>query len=483
MSYNRFDSKDIERYTKKLIGHTFREILKYNIEKEIFDTETQISEEIQEYGSKSRKGGLGNLIEEKFFGYKANSNSEADFKEAGLELKVTPYEKNTKGFTAGERLVLSMIPYDKEVESDIFKSHLWEKCSLILLIFYFRDKSIKMNLDYKIDYVNLFKFPEKDLKIIISDYKIIIDKIKDGKAHELSESDTMYLGACTKGATAKSSLVPQYYNKQVKAKKRAFSLKQSYMKFVLNEYIIGESLSENIMGDSEKSFEEILYEKISKYVGKTDREISGILNFNYDKNKSFWIYLVYKMLGVKSNRAEEFEKSNIVVKAVRIEENGTIKESSSLPNLTFNEVIENNFENSKLFDYFNETKFYFVVFKKVNNQYVLKGSKLWNMPFSDYSIINDEYEEIRKVLIQGIDFEFKQHSNGLVIKNNLPKKNKEGIIHIRPHAQKSFYLIKGIKYGNGNIKDSDILPNGDRMVKQSFWINNKYILKQIKDLL
>ena len=43
-------------------------------------------------------------------------------------------------------------------------------------------------------------------KIIIDDYNQINEKIKQGKAHELSEGDTMYLGACTKGATAKKSM-------------------------------------------------------------------------------------------------------------------------------------------------------------------------------------------------------------------------------------------------------------------------------------
>ena len=46
------------------------------------------------------------------------------------------------------------------------------------------------------------------------DYKVISDKIKAGIAHELSESDTMYLGACTKGANAEKSTVPQYYGKR-----------------------------------------------------------------------------------------------------------------------------------------------------------------------------------------------------------------------------------------------------------------------------
>ena len=60
---------------------------------------------------------------------------------------------------------------------------------------------------------------EKDLEIIRSDYEIIAKKIQDGRAHELSEADTMYLGAATKGATAKKSLQNQFYNPEVKAKR------------------------------------------------------------------------------------------------------------------------------------------------------------------------------------------------------------------------------------------------------------------------
>ena len=51
--------------------------------------------------------------------------------------------------------------------------------------------------------------------MVTSDYRKIVDKIIAGKAHELSESDTLYLGACTKGATAEKSLRPQYYGDHV----------------------------------------------------------------------------------------------------------------------------------------------------------------------------------------------------------------------------------------------------------------------------
>ena len=43
------------------------------------------------------KGNFGTLLEEFYFGYKPNSNSEADFKEVELELKSTPLKQLKNG--------------------------------------------------------------------------------------------------------------------------------------------------------------------------------------------------------------------------------------------------------------------------------------------------------------------------------------------------------------------------------------------------
>lgn len=84
VEYGKANPKSIEEYARKLIGHTFNDVKEWNLHSEV--------REDMLYDDKSRKGGLGNFIEEKFFGYKANSDSQADFPEAGVELKVTPYE-------------------------------------------------------------------------------------------------------------------------------------------------------------------------------------------------------------------------------------------------------------------------------------------------------------------------------------------------------------------------------------------------------
>jgi DNA mismatch repair protein MutH len=52
-------------------------------------------------------------------------------------------------------------------------------------------------------------------------------KITSGKTHELSEGDTFYLGACTKGANALS--VRKQPFSEIPAKQRAYSFKQGYV--------------------------------------------------------------------------------------------------------------------------------------------------------------------------------------------------------------------------------------------------------------
>ena len=68
--------------------------------------------------------------------------------------------------------------------------------------------------------------------IIKQDYETIVSKIKAGKAHELSEGDTLYLAACRKGQKG-DSLRKQPFS-DIGAPQRAFSLKPAYMRTILD---------------------------------------------------------------------------------------------------------------------------------------------------------------------------------------------------------------------------------------------------------
>lgn len=490
LPYDETDPKSIEDYSQNLIGKSFAEILANNTNNSI------IKESQREYGqaheNKNRKGGLGELIEECFFHYKCNNDSKPDFDKAGVELKVTPYKINKNGsLSAKERLIISMIDYCNDINEPFYDSHLRKKSTLILLIYYLYKKENKNRLDYKIHYAKIFSPPEEDLRIIEQDYNTIITKIRDGKAHELSEGDTIYLGAATKASTSSDRRNQPFSN--IKAKPRAFAFKNSYMTYILNNYIVpGKSTYEAIIKNpatlNNTTFETYILEKINQYVGLSDQELCKIFDRAYNNNKCQWIDLAYRMLGIKSNKAEEFEKANIIVKAIRINENNKMRESMSFPSFKFKELIAQEWEDSDLYNYFDQTKFLFVVFKEQGNNYLLKGCQLWNMPFNDLnSTVFEGWINIKNRIKDGIKFDVKYQKNKKIITNNLPKKNDNPIVHIRPHAQKSAfkftdpYIISILSTDTiGNLfRDANELPDGQWMTTQSFWINNSYILSQL----
>lgn len=480
-NYDETDPISIETYSRELIGKTFEEILHTYFK----ENQQEFLEAREQFNNPYRKGSLGNLIEEYFFGYPPNNSPEPDFPDAGVELKVSPYERTKTGkIRAGERLVLGMIPNREPVPNSFQESAVYNKLELMLLVLYFRNRELE-RVEYPIHYSQLIALNsevlKKDLEIIKSDYQIIIDKIESGRAHELSEADTMYLGAATKGATAKKSYQTQYYNPEEKAKRRAFSLKQGYMSSVINDYIIGDAQTyDEIMEDpvSKESFEEIVINKLKAYKGVSEKQLRHEFDLTNSTSKDIYSRLALKILNINTETAEEFEKSNTQIKSIRIEEDGSIKENMSFPAISFTEFAKEEWEESSLYEYFSETRFLFVIFKKENGEYYLNEAIFWHMPVADLEGDGQkDWRNAQHVIQNGVKFRI----SGARVFNNIPNKSQTDIFHLRPKAQKAAYYFPGFNYKKGDIeRDADILPNGDMMTRQCFWLNKDYVKQQIE---
>lgn len=467
---------EIYAYAKKLEGHTFQDVIDLGITPEGVD---------RTYKDKKFKGRAGTIIEERYFGYKANSDERPDFPEAEVELKTTCFDVLKNGQpSAGERLVISMIPLDRPIEEDLIHSHVWDKLKRILLIYYQRDKSINF-FDQKIVKVALFTPPKEDMEIIKEDYKTISSIIRSGKAEELSEGITNYLGACTKGKNAEASVVKQYYPPNAPAKKRAFCLKNSYMRYVLSHYLLDEEVHEDsIIKDVDylenHGFEGYIESLINKYVGMTDSEIASLLDIPFTRNKAQWNYLVSKMLKLNTDNSQEFSKANISVRTVRIEGDKPNKESLSLKPFEFEDLLnEESWEDSELFNYFESNKFFFVIFSRNANDYVLKGCKFWSMPVSDLNgPLKKCWEQTKKCIEEGVHFHVMASGK---VTNNLPSEKDNPVAHVRPHAKKAAYKLQnGYSKFENLERDGSKLPNGEFMTKQSFWLNRRYVYEIVK---
>lgn len=452
-----YTREEIEVISKSAIGKSLNDLIK--------------TEVITIEDKEANKGGLGQLIEKYLFGMENNSDSEPDFMPAGIELKVTPYRKLKNGkLSAKERLVLNIIDFENEFKNEFKSSHFWFKNNKIQLLWYLWEPG-KDKKDYKITHEKLLELAlNEDLNQIEKDWNTIINKIKEGKAHEISEADTMYLGACTKGANS-LSVRKQPFN-DIPAMQRAFCFKVSYMTQLVRKFIGNYSDVEKVLKDTQLSFEDYVNNVINKYKGKSQKELMKELNIDSNA-KNINSLLINKMFNVRSNLAEteEFQKANIIPKTIRIEENGRIKESISFPAFKYTDIINQSWETCDLREELETTKYMFFVFKKVNGEYIFKGIKLWNMPELD---IETSVMEMWKATYNTI-------KSGNIVKSITNGKRKTNFVglsdnevcHVRPHGRdaKDVYPLP--------VKDK--LTGTENYTKHCFWINNTYMRKVLEE--
>lgn len=429
------------------------------------------------------KGGLGQMVEELFFKYNINSHQEADFKEAGVELKCTPLLKSKSDeYRIKERLVCTMIDYFEIINTNFEDSHLIEKCRLMLLLFYLHIQGIS-NLDYEFIYRILWQLPDKDLLLIKKDYETIAEKVKRGEAHLLSEGDTLYLGACRKGQ--KGDGLQAQPNSKFKAPKRAFSLKPAYMRYVLSHvvdsgqnyftnYTCAQAPSFELVDAKSlrhRSFDDIILDRFKPYYGKNFIEICSLLGIKPYQSKGKYAdvagLIASDNISKRISGSDEFEKSGIVMKTIRLRPNGMPKESMSFKNIDYAEVLENDdWYESEAYEIFTN-RFLFVVFKPEDGKmitlhnnhtgldtteqsYVLDKVFFWTMPTEDLSIAEKYWENIREQVVD--------NNISLDAFWNIADHKK---FHVRP---------KGTKQNPTTAN-----PHGGECPKYCYWFNAEYV--------
>ena len=445
----------IEQYAKRFIGKTIAEVLSI---KEV----DEIREQAALYGGR-RKGHFGDLVEEYLFGIKNNNAAAADFPKAGVELKTTPLVPHArKKYVAKERLVFSMINYENIVGEEWETSSFLDKNKLLLLMFYLYKPEVDLT-EYRFKLVHLLDMlsdiSSADIAQIKKDWQVIVDKVKAGEAHLLSEGDTSYLSAATKASKATDRRTQP---KGPPAKPRAFSFKASYLNSIIQRAIgVKDTRSVPLIGDKNLplTIEENMQARFNPFIGKTNLEIESALNISHGKKrpKNHRRMLVNRLLGAgeNKNKFEELEKADITMRVVALEPSGGLKESISFPVFKYEEIVKESWEESAFYEQLSTKRFLFVVFKKVEGDVtVLEKIRFWNFPMSDIEEARWVWEEtVRRVKDK------QAHS--------LPSIKDNAVAHVRPHGRNA----------------SDTLPTGygTEEVKKCFWLNAKYIQQQLGD--
>jgi len=327
--------------------------------------------------------------------------------------------------------------------------------------------------------VDEWVFSSTDLAIIKRDWETIRQKVVEGRAHELSEGDTFYLGVCTKGG--KGGNPREQPRSDILAKQRAYSLKQSYVNHIIA------SISQDIEGKYGKlvpspevaqsqTIDEIVLSRFEHYYGQTADEIMAETGIDLNREvKNFYANLTKAILGIDPEKEiEEFEKAGIVggfIKTVRLNANNLPQESISFPAFKFEELLQEDWGTSE-FKQLLEHKFLFNFFQfeggRGDQQLVLKKVAFWNMPYQDIQTAKEVWDKTREIIAAGtIVREIKREAGKDIRKTYFPGKKSNPILHVRPHAQ--------------NAQDTYPLPVKDALTgdnaytKQSFWLNDTYV--------
>ncbi len=438
LPYDVTSADSIYEYSKGLSGKTLAEVV---------DIPSELIENVR------NKGDLGAMVERYYFKYEPNSKHEADFAEAGIELKTTGVKRRSDGtYQAKERLVLTMINYLQLADEDWANSSLLAKCQLMLILFYLYEKGLPVFDRRFVLEPLLFRIPVEDLIIIKQDWEIIQAKVRLGKAHELSEGDTYYLGACRKGSGGPNEILREQPLAGPKAKSRAFSLKPNYV----NRILSGHATEAGALSPTdiiEFGIEEATQKKFEPYLGMSVDDIANRLDFfKKGKNdKAYYKNLTMRILGGSKLATPELDKGGIELKTIRVNKNWIPEEAMSFPGFKYMEIIDEQWEDSLFFAKI-EQKFLFVIYRYGEDGVLrLQKVKYWNMPYADRKEAHRVWEDTkRRVALNAKD---------------LPKSLESSVAHVRPKAQ--------------NAKDVIPTPQGELLLKKCFWLNKGYIAKQI----
>jgi DNA mismatch repair protein MutH len=397
------------------------------------------------------RGEAGHAIEA-FFGIPRNTLPLPDFPAAGIELKAVPLRRRGPKFGVKERTVISLIDYTKLMVETWATASVRKKLKILFVFFEHLDGSPKE--DFPVREVLLWEPDERTDELLQVDWQRVFAKVRQGRAHELSEGDGRIMGPCTKGATGLSRR-RQPFGDQL-AKPRAWALKPS---FTLSLYRAirktepSESLLEDIGLSEADQFEARLIDRFVPYVGRTVDEVATELGVPPSTSKSYAAAVARRIFGAKGFRTKilEFEEMGLTPRITRVRDDLMPYEATSFPAFSYEVLLEEEWDDSDLLAHIEYMLFVPVhgaTRETAQGDCAFGQPVFWRPSAEQLELIRQEWETYRVQIRQ-------QQAD------HLSPASDTRAIHVRPHGRDS--------------RDTDEAPGLGPIVKKSFWLNRPFV--------
>ena len=398
---------------------------------------------------------VGHAVE-RHFGIPPNSSPMPDFPGAGIELKVVPLRRTGRGLGVKERTVISQIDYIKLMDQTWATASVRTKLKILFVFFEHIDGQPKSSLPIR--RVLFWEPDELTTALIHADWERVFAKVRQGRAHELSESDGSLMGPCTKGATGASRRSQPFGSEP--ARPRAWALKPY---FTLSLYRASadpapvESLLQNLGADP-RDLEAAVLDRFRPYLGMTIGDAADILEIAPSDAKSFSAAVSRKIYGAKSfkTRIREFDEMGLTPRITRVDADLMPYEATSFPAFRYRALLEEEWDDSDLL-----ARVEYMLFIPVRGRRkdtpqsdcTFGRPVFWRPSTDDLALIRREWEIYRLEIERGLA-------------KQLTRASEMVAIHVRPHAR--------------NSRDTDEAPGVGPVVKKSFWLNRPFVQRILR---
>ena len=288
---------------------------------------------------------------ERHFGIPPNSSPLPDFPGAAIELKAVPLRRTGRGLGVKERTVVSIIDYMTLPEQTWSTASVRKKLRILFVFFEHLDDTPKQL--FPIRAVLQWEPDDRTNALLRADWERVFAKVRQAKAHELSESDGAIMGPCTKGATG-ASLRRQPFG-TIKAKPRAWALKPSYtwqLYQAITKPMPAESLLEDLGLTAAEQFEARLLDRFFPFVGRTIEDVGAELAAPPSDAKSYSAAVVRRIFGAGdflNQDSVEFEEMGLTPRITRIRDDLMPYEVNlPFPAFRYRPLLEETWEDSDL---------------------------------------------------------------------------------------------------------------------------------------
>lgn len=430
-------------------------------------------------------GIAGDVIEQSVFGYDANSDSNPDLNIDGVqtELKTTGIrisKKNPKEYEAKEPMSITGVSPNVIIDEEFEDSRFWHKLAHLLFVYYLyaSDKTV-----LAAEYANFFvkgyqflEFSDDDKKILEQDWLIVRDFIRSLNKNEDLYPEISHL----RDKLLFIDTAPKWPNPP------RFRLKRTVVSNIVKKHFNGSLEQLPKTYDTYAEIDKACHDITVKYRNKTVAELMADFSIDGKIDKGIGERLVVRMFGgteKKMQNIDLFSKIGLLGKTIVLTEKGKRTEDMKLFRINFDEIanIDEEFNNSNFYDYFNENQILCIVFEEHNSSDFSKNTFLGfkRLSFSDEFIelnVKSVWQRIRDLVI------YKELKDVPVLdsKGN-PRINKTGIPQTAPNFPKS---SEGLIFVRGDSSDSTQKPetvNGISMYRQYIWIKGSYLSQKLEE--